>query len=604
MSADSSVLFDSLAAMASSSSSSAPSGQQVPAKGREADMQANRGGGYSFKVSDKDIMTRVLVLGTNKNIYAATARELTVEAITFIKKMIDEGKGGMIIDLLLDIYESGRAPKQDPTFFTLALLCGAKDVEIRRRAYDMVSRLRTFSQLYTWKGFQKKALGTKGNGKLAKGAFWKLLTEMSPLKLAYQATKYPQRTVGSEKWGFTDLIKCAHTKGSALPSIEYEFIIRYMVKGYESAMILATEKLSMDNLIVQYMSSVHNCKTLAETDENVQLVVNLIHEQNLPREVMPTWALKHKKVWEALLLGKERKWITMPMTALIRNLAVMTVRGIFDDKDSPATELVCKHLTNMATLKKNRIHPVQVLLAYLTYKSGHGDKGSLAWIPNPQVLKAIHDAVELSFGTIEPTGMRIFHGLDGSGSMMSPIPCLPQLTSSQAVAIMAKIFSKSEKAGTQDFAFFSSKNGLYNSSGLMPVVIDGNDSIEVLTQKAQYPPWGSTDCALPILSAMDEYKKSKKVYDAFIIYTDNDTNSRSMHPFEALKKYRELTGIPAKMVVVATTPGSNTIADPSDNGMMDICGFDTHGPKLLHAFLTGKSEKPVDEDDGEGGADE
>ena len=593
MSADNSVLFDSLASMHQSKALN--QGQLVPIKGRESDMKANRGGGVGFIRGDKEYLESVLILGTNKNTYYATARELTQEAIDFVKKLLADKKGKLILDTVKSVYENGRAAKQDPTFFVLALACASDDVEIRRGAYNLVSTLRTFSQLYTWKGYQKKVLNTKGCGKLAKSAFRKLLTDMTPMNLAYQATKYPQRTVGTERWGFDDLVKCAHTKGSTLGP-EHEFVIHFAVKGYDSAMKFATDKgLPMDNVVVQYVSAVNACKTMQLSDDNTQLLLTLVYDHKLPREVMPTWALGRKEVWEALLMGKEMKWVTMPMTALIRNLAVMTVRGLFSDNQSPAKELVCKHLLNMQVLKKNRIHPVQLLVAYLTYKQGRGDKGSLTWVPDSDVLKALHDAIDLSFGTIEPTGLRIMHGLDGSPSMTSPIPCLPQLTSSTAVAIMAKIFSKSEVAGTQDFAFFSSQGSSYGTSGLKPVHIDSKDTIETLTQKAQLAQWGGTDCALPILSAIDQYKKTKKAYDAFVIYTDNDTNSRSMHPAQALKQYRELTGINAKLVVVATYPNSVTIADPADGGMMDISGFDTHAPRIMHEFLSGKSQGSEDD---------
>jgi 60 kDa SS-A/Ro ribonucleoprotein len=56
-------------------------------------------------------------------------------------------------------------------------------------------------------------------------------------------------------------------------------------------------------------------------------------------------------------------------------------------------------------------------------------------------------------------------------------------------------------------------------------------------------------------------KKNKNtgLYDAFIIYTDNETWYGNIHPSEALDNYRSATGIDAKMIVVATTPTSNSI---------------------------------------------
>ena len=60
--------------------------------------------------------------------------------------------------------------------------------------------------------------------------------------------------------------------------------------------------------------------------------------------------------------------------------------------------------------------------------------------------------------------------------------------------------------------------------------------------------------------------------------------------------------IPTKLAVVATQMNDLSIADPLDKGMMDFCGFDSHGPKLLQEFLTGKTSETTKEEDNEGDA--
>jgi hypothetical protein len=51
------------------------------------------------------------------------------------------------------------------------------------------------------------------------------------------------------------------------------------------------------------------------------------------------------------------------------------------------------------------------------------------------------------------------------------------------------------------------------------------------------------------------------------------TSTRS----QALRQYREATGIPAKLVVVAMASNGFSIADPNDAGMLDVVGFDAAG---------------------------
>ena len=55
--------------------------------------------------------------------------------------------------------------------------------------------------------------------------------------------------------------------------------------------------------------------------------------------------------------------------------------------------------------------------------------------------------------------------------------------------------------------------------------------------------FGGTDCALPMLDAL-----SKKIpVDCFVILTDSETWAGPTHPAEALRKYRQEMGIPAKL---------------------------------------------------------
>ena len=97
--------------------------------------------------------------------------------------------------------------------------------------------------------------------------------------------------------------------------------------------------------------------------------------------------------------------------------------------------------------------------------------------------------------------------------------------------------------------------------------------------------FGSTDCGLPITWATENNLK----FDVFIIYTDNDTWAGNVHPFEAIKRYREASGIhDAKVIVMAMQAYNYSIADPSDAGMLDITGFDSAVPQIVHEFVTGK----------------
>jgi 60 kDa SS-A/Ro ribonucleoprotein len=94
-------------------------------------------------------------------------------------------------------------------------------------------------------------------------------------------------------------------------------------------------------------------------------------------------------------------------------------------------------------------------------------------------------------------------------------------------------------------------------------------------------PFGATDCAQPMLHALDRGLS----VDAFVVYTDSETWAGAIHPAQALRQYRERTGIAAKLVVVGLVSNGFSIADPADAGMLDVVGFDAAAPAVIADFI-------------------
>ena len=94
-----------------------------------------------------------------------------------------------------------------------------------------------------------------------------------------------------------------------------------------------------------------------------------------------------------------------------------------------------------------------------------------------------------------------------------------------------------------------------------------------------------TDCSLPMQYAAD---KGMQV-DTFVVFTDSETYHGSIHPCEALRRYRASSGVTeAKLVVVGMASNGFTIADPADSGMLDVVGFDSVAPKVIADFSAGR----------------
>src|SRR5512139_1750426 len=81
---------------------------------------ANSGGGYSWQVDDWMRLDRFLILGAEGGTYYITERDLEKENHDAIVRCI-KTDGVRAVNRIVEISDSGRAPKNDPAIFALAL---------------------------------------------------------------------------------------------------------------------------------------------------------------------------------------------------------------------------------------------------------------------------------------------------------------------------------------------------------------------------------------------------------------------------------------------------------------------------------------------------
>jgi len=310
--------------------------------------------------------------------------------------------------------------------------------------------------------------------------------------------------------------------------------------------------------VIQAVNKLHASKT------NVKTAIQLINDYRLPHETWPNELKNERDVWEAGLN-------TMPLTALIRNLGKMSSINVFDNSNISS---VVEKLTNQEYILKSRVHPMTILNALMTYKQGHGQKGSLTWRAHKDILYALDKAFYLAFGNVTPTNKKMLLALDVSGSMGCAMSQNSVLTCRDASAAMALITANVEK----DYKMI----GFCNTVRELDIRPDMRleEAIKVISNL----PFGGTDCSLPMLWA----EQKKESYDGFVVYTDNETWAGRIHPSQALRNYRKNSGIPARLAVIAMTPTNFSIADPKDAGMMDFVGFDTATPEVLNSFMRGE----------------
>lgn len=520
----------------------------------------NNAGGHSFVISDEQRLRRFLVLGTDSGTYYASAKTLTQDNGSFVVSLAQRDHA-MLLRVIEDVSLNGKAPKQDATLFALAIASSFGTDAEKRAALDMLPRIaRTGTHLFQFVSFVENFRGWGRS--LSRGVGNWYLTKDAD-KAAFQAVKYRQR----QGWTHRDILRLSHPK-AVDPAMRatFDWIVRGSVGD-------ATPKIVEGFLKAQEANADY---------------VGLIAEYDLTWEMLPDVALTQAATWTALV---EKG---MPMTALIRNLPRLTNLGIIQG-NSAMTKKIVSQITSEEALKRARIHPLNVLNALVTYSQGCSLRGSSLWKPNTKIVDALDSAFYKAFDFVEPSGARILNGIDVSCSMYTPINgmALSARTASMALAmvqtaiepdVVNAAFTSSYGTAGKNFWFSNYSTPSYRQiGGVSEVSISPRQRLDDIIKQTDKIPFGGTDCALPMLYALD---KGLEV-DLFTVMTDSETWAGDIHPFQALRKYREQTGIDAKLAVVGMTATDFSIADPDSPFMLDVVGFDTATPQLLSEFAKG-----------------
>lgn len=518
----------------------------------------NSAGGYAFPVNDWTRLDRFLILGNEGGSYYATEKALTVENAQAVLRCANEDME-RTVRRIAEISEAGRAPKNDPAIFALAMCAGVKGKgHVALAAVPSVCRIGT--HLFQ---FLEAVEKFRGHGRSLNRALTKFYTEKDVKSVAYQLVKYQQRN----GWAHRDVLRLCKPKVDGSLSTAFQ----WAVANPKKPVAIPADFSKDDPLAILW--AFEKAKKASKEE-----IVRLILDHNLPREAIPTQHLTDASIWEALL---EK----MPMTAMVRNLATMTRIGLL----APMSKAVGKVLTELDSaerIKKSKLHPVAILAALLTYKQGHGERGGHTWTPVTQIVDALDGAFYKAFGNVESTGKRWLIGVDISGSMDGgTIAGVPGLTPRVGAAALALVTAATEKQ--HHIVGFTNGGSVVGksmhsgfTSGITPLAISPRQRLDDVCQTMRAMPMGGTDCALPMLYALEK----KIPVDMFLVITDNETWAGSIHPTQALRQYREKMGIPAKSAVIGMTASAFSIADPDDAGQMDCVGFDTATPAILADF--------------------
>jgi 60 kDa SS-A/Ro ribonucleoprotein len=528
---------------------------------------ANRAGGFIFVLDDFARLRRFLILGIDGGTYYTTEASITRENSDVLFRCI-AADGKRTVDEIVAISVAGRNPKQAPVLFALAAAAGVGDDDTRAYALSHVANVcRTGTMLFQFVDYVQQFRGW-GRGLRRAVASW--YTDRDVDSLALQLVKYQAR----EGWSHRDVLRLAKptpVRGSAT-----DLALSWAVGKNPDP--VHTD--GMPGLIVAHQA--------AHASGSPTATASLVRAHHrLPWEALKSEDLSHPEVWNELIP-------TMGIGALVRNLGRLTANGTLAPM-SEMTSVVLSRLQNEQDILRSRLHPINVLAALMTYRNGRGVRGSLTWTPIHTIVDALDAAFYLSFGSVVPAHKRTLLALDVSGSMaggiIAGVPGLsPRVASAAMVAVtlatepLTYTIGFTAAGGGKPFRTDGKGSLTGRDTSVTELALSSRQRLDDIVRTISNLTFGGTDCALPMLYAMDR----KMEIDTFVVYTDSETWAGGIHPSQALRQYRETMSIDAKLIVVGMVSNGFSIADPNDAGMLDVVGFDTTAPQLMADFAAAR----------------
>ena len=538
--------------------------QSRPIPGR--DQVRNAAGGYVFA---KDLWTKVedfLILGTTGGTYYVSDDTLTETNVDVLFEAVAED-GPRLVGLIAGISTARppRAPKPSPALFALAAAAAKGDpatVQAVKAAFPQV--VRTTDHLAMFFGYWKNLAGKAGadgrrpspvTGRAMRTTLGSFFTVGDIHQVAFRAIKARQRaTPAGEAMALRDIIRIAHPAG---PTTAHGTLI-----GWLAGKVSDDEARAALSDVDDFLAA-QSATTPAEA-------IGVIRDRRVPWEFLPSDVLADKDVWTELSQ-------TVGLTALIRNLARMTRIGTLAPF-AEANRAVMDRLANGDALARARVHPMDLFLALKAYSSGRSQpaphKTPQTWQPVGVITDALANAYELSFGAVEPSGRRLLVAVDSSASMSR----------------WSRVVSGGSPLGTA--------YEVANAMALMLARIEGPNvhviDVDTVVHSSRITPrtslgelaswWGSgggTDMSLPFSWALDR----RLEVDGVVVLTDNETWAGRQHPVQALEAYRRTVNPRVRVVVVSMTATGTMIADPADEGVLNVAGLDSSLPRLITGFV-------------------
>lgn len=172
----------------------------------------NSESGYVWHVTDMNRLQRFLCFGSEGGTYYIKEQKLGFGNAEALIRLIEEGRGCEVVQEIKTFSQEGRAAKQEPLLFALAICSQCSDAKTKQAAFKAVPEVCCIpTHLFTFIQFKKDLKeGMKCGmwGRALRKAVADWYNGKNGMALALAVTKYKQRS----GWSHKDLLRLSHLK--------------------------------------------------------------------------------------------------------------------------------------------------------------------------------------------------------------------------------------------------------------------------------------------------------------------------------------------------------------------------------------------------------
>lgn len=506
----------------------------------------------------------------------AAGAKFSSESAPTLHALVEGTMAPVVLQELLRLVDNTdeNSPRQAacPEAIAYALaLCAASDHRpTKAAAYTAFPQIcKCPAQLFAVTRYLEEVSEGTGWGRAHRRAVsrWYTATEGSGARqLAAQTT----RVVRRHRWTHTDLLRLAHVRPPQhRPGVAV--VLRYLARGLPAAAKMVEEKEAEGGSIEEarealaYLQAVHEVRHTKDE----QVAARLLEEHQLALEHVPSHLLRSKEVWLCLVRR-------LPLDELVAHVPRLSRGGLL--ARGPLVGALRERLRSASEQSPPRLGPLETYALKRSLEAGrpkhhhhHHHRSSSHQLDD--VVAALH---EHSFKAVSPTGKRYLVAVDVRGPMThGRTRGLDGLTPAEVSALMLQALVRTGDAVTAV---------AFSARGLTPLDVDGQMSLADISRRMRETPMGAVDVSLPLRWAREQ----KHLFDLVLVCTDNQTQSWSIHPAQALKEYRESCSLPdTRFIVCAMCSQGFSLAPPDELGMLDMAGCDSHTLQLIQDFAKG-----------------